>query len=114
MSQCPIFQMASTTVKNVTRVLMRLSHRFIEMVVRCLLQLIYRSPGEQLPPIQDLLLLDSASALAYKIRTRKCLKPYLCNLFSFNVEHFLAAIGTRGKILEVYKVVVIIGIAKEA
>nr|CAD7577834.1 unnamed protein product [Timema californicum] len=67
---------------------MRLSHRFIEMVVRCLLQLIYRGPGEQLPPIQDLLLLDSASALAYKIRTRK-------------IEHFLETVATRGKILEV-------------
>nr|CAD7458493.1 unnamed protein product [Timema tahoe] len=96
--------MASTTVKNVSRVLMRLSHRFIEMVVRCLLQLIYRSPGEQLPPIQDLLLLDSASALAYKIRTRKRRTLPGGNR---NLRGDIRSVG-------LYKVVVIIGIAKEA
>nr|CAD7395460.1 unnamed protein product [Timema cristinae] len=84
--------MASTTVKNVSRVLMRLSHRFIEMVVRCLLQLIYRGPGEQLPPIQDLLLLDSASALAYKIRTRKIKSETV-------VETFIARIKEVNPIL---------------
>lgn len=49
----------------------RLVFRFVEFFFGLLFRLVYRGPGEQVPPIRNLLLLDSATTLALKIRTKK-------------------------------------------
>lgn len=61
-------------VRKFTKSVTRIVHAFIELVVRCLMQIIYRGPGDSMPPIKDLVLLESASSLALKIRTKKVSK----------------------------------------
>uniref|UniRef100_A0A336K9U2 CSON004845 protein n=1 Tax=Culicoides sonorensis TaxID=179676 RepID=A0A336K9U2_CULSO len=46
-------------------------HRFLVLMFRMLIQFLYGEKGESMPPIKNLILLDSATTLAYKIRTRK-------------------------------------------
>lgn len=46
-------------------------HRFMVLMFRMLVQFLYGEKGEAMPPIKNLILLDSATTLAYKIRTRK-------------------------------------------
>ncbi|XP_044739215.1 fatty-acid amide hydrolase 2 [Chrysoperla carnea] len=58
-------------VKKFKKTVIRVIHGIIEFVIRGLLHLIYRGPGESMPPIKDLILLESATSLAYKIRTKK-------------------------------------------
>lgn len=43
----------------------------IEMGTRFLFKWIYRSKGAAMPPIKNLVLLESATSIAKKIRTRK-------------------------------------------
>lgn len=51
--------------------------RILEFITHTLLSIVYGGPGKQMPPIDNLLLLDSATTLALKIRTRKvCLYYY--------------------------------------
>lgn len=49
----------------------RLFHNFLQVIMRFLLKLVYGGPGKKMPPIKNLLLLESASSLALKIRTKK-------------------------------------------
>ncbi|KAK4873935.1 hypothetical protein RN001_013295 [Aquatica leii] len=58
-------------IKQYTKAAINLLHRFIELIARCLFKLIYGTTGEKMPPIKDLLLLESATSIAYKIRTKK-------------------------------------------
>lgn len=46
-------------------------HRFMVLMFRMLVQFLYGEKGESMPPIKNLILLDSATTLAYKIRSRK-------------------------------------------
>lgn len=43
----------------------------IEVIFHKLFELVYGKKGRCMPPISDLLLLESATSIAYKIRTRK-------------------------------------------
>lgn len=54
----------------------RILHSFIEVIMRFLLKLVYGGPGERMPPIKNLLLLESASSLALKIRSGKVIVSY--------------------------------------
>lgn len=56
-------------IRNVFRII----HSFVEVIMRFLLRLVYGGPGELMPPIKNLILLESASSLALKIRTKKVL-----------------------------------------
>jgi fatty acid amide hydrolase 2 len=54
-----------------------LLHRIIEIIVRFLLRnLIYGRKGQSVPPIKNPLLLESATELAAKIRTKKVVEFY--------------------------------------
>lgn len=58
--------------KSIWTTIVSLIHRFICLVARFIFQnIIYREPGQKVPPVKNLLLLDTASTLALKIRTRK-------------------------------------------
>ena len=48
-----------------------LLQRLICIVARFVFKKIYGEKGEKVPPVENLLLLDPASVLAMKIRTRK-------------------------------------------
>lgn len=62
---------SSNLVQKYIRTVSRILHSFVEVVMRFLLRLVYGGPGERMPPIKNLLLLESASSLALKIRTKK-------------------------------------------
>lgn len=53
--------------RRVTRVIFG----FVECIFQLLFGLVYGGRKECMPPIKDLLLLESASSIALKIRTRK-------------------------------------------
>lgn len=46
-------------------------HRIIVLLIRMLCQFIHGEKGQSMPPIKNLILLDSATTLAFKIRTKK-------------------------------------------
>lgn len=48
-----------------------LIHRFLCIISRFIFRKIYGEKGEKVPPVKNLLLLDPATVLAMKIRTRK-------------------------------------------
>lgn len=50
---------------------LNLLHRFICLCVRFVLTKTYGEHGPAMPPIDDLLLLESATSIAEKIRTKK-------------------------------------------
>lgn len=50
---------------------LKIVYSIYEVVLHWLFGLVYGGPGQNLPPITDLLLLESATSLAYKIRTKK-------------------------------------------
>lgn len=63
-------------------------HRLIILLIRMLCQFIYGEKGQSMPPIKNLILLDSAATLALKIRTKKVIFlsipcPPLTNSFNF-------------------------------
>lgn len=53
------------------KIIIGLIFKLINLIVRALLWPLYGSSGEKVPPIDNLLLLDSATTLAHKIRTKK-------------------------------------------
>ncbi|XP_055537891.1 fatty-acid amide hydrolase 2 [Wyeomyia smithii] len=53
------------------KTLVNVFHKFLVLLVRWLLQLIYGEHGPKMPPIRNLILMESATSLALKIRTRK-------------------------------------------
>lgn len=65
-------KMSDNKQKTVLLTIVHLIHRFLCIVARFIYQnIIYREPGNRVPPVKNLLLLDSATTLALKIRTRK-------------------------------------------
>ncbi|KAK9752772.1 Amidase [Popillia japonica] len=60
---------------------LRIVYRMYDFLVRMLFTLIYGKTGKKMPPIRNLLLLDSASTLAYKIRTKKVTSEEVLNSF---------------------------------
>lgn len=63
------------------RAFSRILHSFVETIMRFLLRLVYGGPGDKMPPIKNLLLLESASSLALKIRTKKITSLEVVNSF---------------------------------
>ncbi|CAH1971082.1 unnamed protein product [Acanthoscelides obtectus] len=60
----------NNSVKYYTRQVIRVVYGIVELMFHKLFGLIY-GKGQCMPPITDLILLDSATTLAFKIRTRK-------------------------------------------
>lgn len=58
-------------LRRYARATLRVAQGVIEVLVHWLFGLVYGGPGRSMPPIKDLLLLDSASTVALKIRTGK-------------------------------------------
>ncbi|PSN54917.1 Fatty-acid amide hydrolase 2 [Blattella germanica] len=84
--------MTSSWTKDLKIICQRLLFRFIEVVTNALFWVVYHGSGEKMAPIEDLLLLDSASALAHKIRTKKVTSVEV-------VESFIARIKEVNPIL---------------
>jgi len=63
--------MASSWIKELKIICQRLVFRIVEVFSNVLFWVVYHGSGEKMPPIQNLLLLDTATAIAHKIRTRK-------------------------------------------
>jgi hypothetical protein len=53
------------------KIAMNIFIRFVIITVRMVMKYIYGEKGAQMPPIKDLILLESATSLAHKIRTKK-------------------------------------------
>ena len=66
-----ILQMASNGIKELKIICQCLVFRIVEVISNVLFWVVYHGSGEKMPPIQNLLLLDTATAIAHKIRTRK-------------------------------------------
>lgn len=56
---------------SVLMVALNLMHRFLGLCVRFILVKVKGEHGESMPAIDDLLLLESATSIAEKIRTKK-------------------------------------------
>ncbi|GLH14808.1 Glutamyl-tRNA(Gln) amidotransferase subunit A, mitochondrial [Gryllus bimaculatus] len=76
------------------RRLERLAFRFVEFVFGALFRLLYRGPGEQVPPISNLLLLDSATTLAHKIRTKKVTSVEVVEAFIARIREVNLVLNT--------------------
>lgn len=62
---------STPTKPSILLVAMNFFHRFMMLCVRFVLTKYYGEHGESMPAINDLILLESATALAEKIRTKK-------------------------------------------
>lgn len=58
-------------LRQYTRATLRIVQGVIDVVVHWLFGFVYGGRGQSMPPIKDLILLDSASSIALKIRTGK-------------------------------------------
>ncbi|RZC32770.1 fatty-acid amide hydrolase 2 [Asbolus verrucosus] len=58
-------------LRQFTKSLVRIIHGFVELFVHYFFKFVYSGSGQQMPPIKDLLLLESATSIAHKIRTKK-------------------------------------------
>lgn len=63
--------MGDDNIKKFKRTVVKILFNFVQVVCRFMLKIVYGGPGQKMPPIKNLLLLDSASTLALKIRTKK-------------------------------------------
>ncbi|XP_065089727.1 fatty-acid amide hydrolase 2-B [Ochlerotatus camptorhynchus] len=57
--------------RTVVKTAINVGHKFLVLLVRWFLKMIYGEHGQKMPPIRNLILMESASSLAQKIRTRK-------------------------------------------
>jgi len=64
-------KMTNKQPRSLAKTVLNIGHRLVAVFVRYLLVFIYGEKGESMPPIKNLILLDSATTLAYKIRTKK-------------------------------------------
>lgn len=60
-----------TRSRSIVKTAISITHRLLTVLVRTFLTFIYGEKGNSMPPIKNLILLDSATTLGYKIRTRK-------------------------------------------
>lgn len=69
-----ILKMTGSSIGNLRRIRIvatKLIHRFVELAARLFFGTIYYGSKQKVPPISNMLLLESASSLAFKIRTQK-------------------------------------------
>lgn len=57
--------------RPLAKTIINVGHKFLALVVRWFLRTIYGEHGKKMPPIRNLILMEPASSLAQKIRTRK-------------------------------------------
>lgn len=57
--------------RQYARAFLRIVQGLIEVAVHWMFGAVYGSRGKRMPPIRDLVLLDSATTIAFKIRTGK-------------------------------------------
>uniref|UniRef100_A0A1B0CV01 Amidase domain-containing protein n=1 Tax=Lutzomyia longipalpis TaxID=7200 RepID=A0A1B0CV01_LUTLO len=67
----PIGDEPTHKATSILKVTGNLIHRFIVILVRGIMRFLFGAKGQSMPPIKDLTLLESATSLARKIRTRK-------------------------------------------
>lgn len=77
---------SNMSVRSLKQVAARVFHRVVELVARALFSIVYLGSKEKVAPISNMLLLESASSLAFKIRTRKVFPFYDAFLEIFSVE----------------------------
>lgn len=70
---------------SIVVVALNLLHRFLCLCIRFVLIKVHGEHGQSMPPIDDLLLLESATSIAEKIRTKKV--NTLIRYDSYNVSH---------------------------
>ncbi|KXJ80234.1 hypothetical protein RP20_CCG026068 [Aedes albopictus] len=56
---------------GLVKTILNVGHKFLVLLVRWFLKTVYGEHGQKMPPIRNLILMESASSLALKIRTRK-------------------------------------------
>lgn len=61
-------------------------HRVVCLIFRVMVTWIYGAKGKSMPPINDLVLLESASSLAHKIRCKKVKKLKFQGFFIFLIN----------------------------
>ncbi|KAK5641912.1 hypothetical protein RI129_010459 [Pyrocoelia pectoralis] len=61
-------------------------HSFVELLARFFFKLIYGGRGQKMPPVKEPLLLESATSVAYKIRTKRVSSVQVLNLFIQRIE----------------------------
>lgn len=61
----------NNVLRQFSRQVLKVIFGIIDIVFHKLFELVYGKKGKCMPPISDLLLLESATTIAYKIRTRK-------------------------------------------
>lgn len=60
---------------GLVKTILNVGHKFLVLLVRWFLKTVYGEHGQKMPPIRNLILMESASSLALKIRTRKVSTP---------------------------------------
>lgn len=60
-----------STFRHLVKQTLKILHGLIDVLFHWLFGLVYGKNGKTMPPIKDLLLLESASSIAFKIRTGK-------------------------------------------
>lgn len=83
-------------VRQYTRAALRIVQGVIEVVVHWLFGFVYGGPGQKMPPIRDLILLDSATTIAFKIRTKKVRAQWHWRVLFCSVWIVVAHIRHRG------------------
>lgn len=58
-------------LRQFLKAIVNIIHRFVCLIGRFIFKKVYGEKGEKVPPVKNLLLLDPASVLALKIRTKK-------------------------------------------
>lgn len=71
-----------TMLKSVLKLVLS----FFGMVITGLFKMVYGARGEKMPPIKNLLLLESATSLAHKIRSKKITSVEVVNAFIERIE----------------------------
>lgn len=71
---------------TMVRKILKIVLSFFGVIMNVLFKLVYRTRGERMPPIKNLLLLESATSLAHKIRTKKISSLEVTNAFIERIE----------------------------
>lgn len=66
---------------SLIKTVINIIHRFLIVVLRAILDFWYKGKEKSMPPIEDLLLLESATSLAHKIRVQKITSVQVLNSF---------------------------------
>ncbi|XP_018323923.1 fatty-acid amide hydrolase 2 [Agrilus planipennis] len=74
------------TLRKINRACVKFFQAIVEFVVRCMFKLLYGNNGPKMPPIKNLILLESASSIAFKIRTKRVTSVYVVKSFIERIE----------------------------